>query len=266
MQAGATMQFERPHHQRIAHVLSALDGAVLRQHGCLFGGSTCIALRYGEYRESVDIDFLVSDAAGYRELRQLLTGPSGLAAITHTQAMPLVGLREIRADQYGWDLRSAPVSPFGLTGGTCVSPAGIRTQVQMDGHAIKFEIVREARIALEPPGVDDTVCGIGTLTRLDLATSKLLANSDRQADDGVFSRDVIDLAMMGLPLPTLRAALVKAELAYGASIARDLGKAIDRFQTRSGWLERCMQAMAMQMPKAVLWQKVRALRRVLPEV
>jgi hypothetical protein len=31
----------------------------------------------GEYRESVDIDFLVSDAAGYRELRQLLTGPRG---------------------------------------------------------------------------------------------------------------------------------------------------------------------------------------------
>lgn len=236
------MQFERPHHQRIAHVLSALDGAVLRQHGCLFGGGTCIALRYGEYRESVNIDFLVSDATGYRELRQLLTGPSGLAAITHAQAMPLVGLRDIRADQYG-----------------------IRTQVQMDGHGIKFEIVREARIALEPPGVDDTVCGIGTLTRLDLATSKLLANSDHQADDGVFSRDVIDLAMMGLPLPTLRAALVKAELAYGASIARDLGKAIDRFQTRTGWLERCMQAMAMQLPKALVWQKIKALRRIVPK-
>ena len=134
----------------------------------------------------------------------------------------------------------------------------------MDGHAIKFEIVREARIALEPPGVDDTVCGIGTLTRLDLATSKLLANSDRQADDGVFSRDVIDLAMMGLPLPALRAALAKATEAYGPSVARDLGKAIDRLHNRTGWLERCMQAMAMQLPKAVLWQKVRALRRIVP--
>ena len=46
------MQFERPHHQRIAHVLSALNGETLVQHGCLFGGGTCIALRYGEYRES----------------------------------------------------------------------------------------------------------------------------------------------------------------------------------------------------------------------
>lgn len=46
-------------------------------------------------------------------------------------------------------------------------------------------------------------------------------------------------------------------------IARDMTKAIDRLQERQGWLERCMQVMAMSMPKAVLWQKVRALRRVL---
>ena len=44
-------------------------------------------------------------------------------------------------------------------------------------------------------------------------------------------------------------------------MARDLGKAIDRLQTRTGWLERCMQALAMGMPKAVLWSKVRSLRR-----
>ena len=117
--------FDRPHHQRIAHVLSALDGDVLRAHSCWFGGGTCIALRYGEYRESVDIDFLVSDAAGYRELRQLLTGPDALVPITRTGAMPLKVLGEVRADQYG-----------------------IRTRVQMDGHAIKFEIVREARLVL----------------------------------------------------------------------------------------------------------------------
>ena len=234
--------FERPHHQRIAHVLEALDGEVLRTHHCWFGGGTCIALRFGEYRESVDVDFLVSDAAGYRELRQLLTGPQGLAPISKSGSMPLALLREVRADQYG-----------------------IRTLVQMDGHAIKFEIVREARLALESPSAQDTLCGIGTLTVLDLAASKLLANSDRQADDGVFSRDVLDLAMMDLPLPQLRAALQKAELAYGAAVVRDLGKAIMRLQQRTGWLERCMQAMAMQMPKALLWQKVRRLRRLLPQ-
>jgi hypothetical protein len=233
------MAFERPHHQRIAHVLAALDGEKLRQHACLFGGGTCIALQHGEYRESVDIDFLVSDAVGYRELRQLLTGPTGLGPITRAGAQPLAVLREIRADQYG-----------------------IRTQVQMDGHAIKFEVVREARIELELPQASDNICGVSTLTALDLAASKLLANSDRQADDGVFNRDVIDLAMMALPLRSLRAASAKAEQAYGPAIGRDLAKAIDRLQNRKGWLEHCMQAMDMQMPKALLWQKVRALRRL----
>lgn len=235
--------FERPHHQRIAHVLAALNGALLRQHGCLFGGGTCIALRHGEYRESVDIDFLVSDAAGYRELRQLVTGPQGLNALLRPGAEPLAVGREVRADQYG-----------------------LRTQVQMDGQLIKFEMVREARMALEAPGNSDVICGIATLTLLDLAASKLLANSDRQADDGVFSRDVIDLAMMNLRLPLLQAALAKAELAYGASVARDLAKAIDRLQDRAGWLERCMQAMAMTLPKAVVWQRVRALRKLLKPV
>lgn len=231
--------FERAHHQRIAHVLSALDGSVLAQNACWFGGGTCIALKFGEYRESVDIDFWVSDPAGYRELRQMLTGIDGLAPITRQGAMPLELLREVRADQYG-----------------------IRTQVRMDGHSIKFEIVREARIVFDEPEPQEQICGIKTLTLLDLATSKMLANSDRQADDGVFSRDIIDLAMMNLKLPQLRESLEKATKAYGSTISRDLGKAIDRMQNRQGWMERCMQAMAMDMPKAVLWQKIRSLRQV----
>lgn len=81
------------------HGLSALDGAVLRQHSCLLGGGTCIALRYGEYRESVDIDFLVSHAAGYRELRQLLTTSAGLAPISHAQAIQLPIVRKARITQ-----------------------------------------------------------------------------------------------------------------------------------------------------------------------
>jgi hypothetical protein len=49
--------FNRPHHQRIAKVLESLDADLLKQHNCLFAGGTAIALRYGEYRESVDMDF-----------------------------------------------------------------------------------------------------------------------------------------------------------------------------------------------------------------
>jgi len=232
--------FERPHHQRIAHVLAALEGERLRQHGCSFGGGTCIALRFGEYRESVDMDFLVSDVAGYRELRHMLTGPEGLAPLVRAGTEGLGLAKDVRADQYG-----------------------IRTAVIMDGEVIKFEIVREARIELQPPGSLDVIAGVPTLTVMDLATSKLLANSDRQADDGVFGRDLIDLAMMNLPLTVLRSAMDKASQPYGASVARDLAKAIERMQDRHGWLERCMQAMAMTIPKALLWQRIHRLRRLL---
>src|SRR6187399_1974979 len=78
--------FERPHHRRIAALLGALDADLLAANACWFGGGTAMALRYGEYRESVDIDFLVSEVAGYRELRGLLTGPEGVAAIVRPGA------------------------------------------------------------------------------------------------------------------------------------------------------------------------------------
>jgi len=232
--------FDRPHHRQIAHVLSTLDGALLRENHCLFGGGTGLALRYGEYRESMDIDFLVSDVASYRELRQLLTGQDGIAAIVRTGAVPLVQTREIRADQYG-----------------------IRTMLQGADRPIKFEIILEGRIALDAPGAKDEVCGVASLTPLDMATSKLLANSDRWNDDGVFNRDIIDLAMMNPSLALLRTAIAKAEGAYGLAISRDLAKAIERLQSRTDWLERCMQAMAISLPKAVVWGHIRKLRRVL---
>jgi hypothetical protein len=231
---------ERPHHRRITQVLQALDGAALRERRCLFGGDTAIALRCGEYRESVDIDFLVSDLAAYRQLRQALTGAAGLSAITQPLAAPLLQTGELRADQYG-----------------------IRTRVVVDGQPIKLEIVFEARIALDAPGKADVLCGVPTLTRLDMATSKLLANSDRWPDDGVFSRDLIDLAMLQPRPPLLRQAVAKAQEAYGASIRRDLLRAIERMQARTGWLERCMRMMAMTGTQAQVWQRVRALRRVL---
>lgn len=232
--------FKRQQHNRIAQVLYALDGRTLLEQRCLFAGGTVIAMRHGEYRESVDIDFLVSDAGCYRNLRQMLTGPEGIKTIAREGGMPLVQAREMRADQYG-----------------------IRTMLLVDNQPIKFEIVREGRIEIAPPTAADEVRGIATLTPLDMATSKLLANSDRWNDDGVFSRDLIDLAMMSPSLSLLRLALGKAEQAYGESIRRDLGKAIDALQSRNGWLERCMQVMAMDMAKAQLWQRVRMLRRVL---
>ncbi|HEX7817479.1 nucleotidyl transferase AbiEii/AbiGii toxin family protein [Dyella sp.] len=68
--------FERAHHQRIAHVLQALDGELLRRSKCYFAGGTAIALQCGEYRESVDVDFLCADPGGYRLVREAIALPT----------------------------------------------------------------------------------------------------------------------------------------------------------------------------------------------
>ena len=228
--------FKRLHHQHISQILEALNGPLLRENQCLFGGGTAIALRYGEYRESVDIDFLISEIQCYRELRQRLTSPSGIATIFHPGVAAPEQIRPIRADQYG-----------------------IRTMLQVQDTPIKFEIVLEGRIQLEQPTPKNEICGIATLTALDMVASKLLANSDRWRDDAVFSRDLIDLAMMEPGKKQMQAAIAKAEGAYGGSIVKDLNKAVDRIQTEDGWIERCMQALSIEIPKALLWQKIRSI-------
>jgi hypothetical protein len=233
--AAMPSNFKRPHHQVIALVLSALDGELLRRHHCLFAGGTAITLLHGEYRESVDMDFLVSDLDGYRQLRELVRVGNSVSTLCR---LPLQQLGDVRVDQYG-----------------------IRTRLAVGNSIIKFEIVFEARIQLALPDANNTLCDIATLSTLDLLTSKLLANSDRWNDDGVFNRDVIDLAMMTPTKKLLLSALSKAEVAYGAAIRRDLLAAIDRMLTREQWMDRCMAAMGLSVPKAVLWKNLKNLHK-----
>jgi hypothetical protein len=216
--------FKLEHHRRIASLLKQLNGELLLRHHCLFGGGTAIALRHGEFRQSVDVGLLVSNRQGYRELRQLIR--------RHDSREPLT-------DQYG-----------------------LRAGVVVAGVAIKLEIALEGRISLEPPGPQDAVCGIASLTLNDLACSKLLANSDRWNDDGVFNRDLIDLAHLPLNPALWQRALVKAEEAYGDAIRIDLSKALERLQGREGWLERCRQALAIEAPRAALLQRLLNLQKL----
>jgi hypothetical protein len=219
-----------------ASTLESLDANLLRANDCLFGGGTAIVLTHGEYRESADIDFIVSSLAGYRALRELVTQRDGLQSLASANAT-LVQAREVRADQYG-----------------------LRSRVRIDDDEIKFEILHEGRIALGVPGEGDQVLGVSTLTPLDMATTKLLANSDRWADDAVNSRDLIDLAMMQSSRKLLDEALKKAAAAYGASIKRDLKSAIQRLRERTGRLQECMTSLQMTVPSALLWKRIRALQ------
>jgi Nucleotidyl transferase AbiEii toxin, Type IV TA system len=242
--------FQRPRHQAIAQVLQSLDAALLRQHACWFAGGTAIALKYGEFRESVDIDFLVSDKQGYKHLRGLLTDTHGLKNIQVQEAKSeadtarnlAVQARDIRADQYG-----------------------IRTTVEVGSILIKFEIVLEGRVLLESPPKDCSINGIACLTPLDMLTSKLLANSDRHLDRSVYSRDLIDMAMMQPPTALFNKAYAKASMAYGNSISKDLNKAIERVQNEPDWLARCLQAMAIHTPQALIWQNISKLKKQLQQ-
>jgi len=224
--------FIRPHHQQIAKVLELLDADLLKQHNCLFAGGTAIALRYGEYRESVDMDFLVSDLASYRHLRNLVR-EQGLQTLMRSTDAGQLQTSDIRSDQYG-----------------------IRTKVFVQGKPIKFEIVLEGRIALAKPGKKDSILGVSTLTKLDMAASKLLANSDRGLDMGMDCRDGIDPAMLNLSKTEFFEAATKSKEAYGEAILKDLTKVIDRLGEANGPLERCMKAMDISVPRALLWQNI----------
>ena len=228
--------FSRPHHQRIAKVLESLDTDMLREHHCLFAGGTAIALRYGEYRESVDMDFLVSDLVSYRYLRTRVR-EQGLQVLIKSTDADRFQIADVRADQYG-----------------------IRTKVIVDQKPIKFDIVLEGRIGLAKPRKTDSILGVPTLTRLDMSASKLLANSDRGLDMCVHCRDVIDLAMLNLSRSEFTEAVTKTRKAYGEAILKDLSKVIDMLGEANGLLERCMKAMDVSVPRALVWQNISKLR------
>lgn len=229
--------FKRDHHLRIATILQTMNPEVLQKHQCYFGGGTAIVLLRDEYRESIDIDLMVSSLESYRELRSEIRVKNDLSYI----------LRE------GTELQ--------LSRGIRAEKDAIRTMINVGSVEVKFEIIFEARIDFETPPPTSRLCGIATLTPLDLAASKLLANSDRWADDAIYSRDIIDLAMIGLNKEKMEVAKEKARTAYGKSVDADLKKAITNLKNRKGHLLRCMEILKMSPPPtaAELWEKIKHL-------
>lgn len=128
------------------------------------------------------------------------------------------------------------------------------------GSKIKFEIISEGRIALEEPGDSDQIASVAILTETDLLTEKLLANSDRFLDTYTFSRDLIDLAFMEVESLRTSAAFAKASAAYGQAIVRDLDSAIQRFLGDLRWVDRCVTALGISAPRAVVTSLVERLR------
>jgi hypothetical protein len=205
---------------------------LLLRHRCHFGGGTAIALTHGEYRESMDIDLICSSVEGYRGLRSLVH-KGGIDALFRT---PVNILRDPRIDQYG-----------------------IRCALAVDGNPVKLEIVFEGRVALADPGPGDNVAGIWTLAPEDMVATKLMANSDRWADDAMMSRDIIDLAMITESGTLDHAGVEKARRAYGESVITDLAKAKKHLLGREGRLKACMRTMGITMPEDELRGRVERL-------
>ncbi len=199
-------RFERPLHREVLKQLQRLNAPLLAECACFFGGGTRIVLELGEYRESRDVDFLCADQAGYRRMRETITERS----LGEIAAKPLALAREVRADQYG-----------------------IRTRLGEGEAALKFEIVREARIDLtgaQVPGLP-----VRCLSRPSCFAEKFLANADRGLDRSTLSRDVVDLAFMSREWSPEEARIgyAIAYAAYGKDVPRKLAAALEMLKDRN---------------------------------
>ena len=208
--------FERAHHQLIEKLLNCFDLDFLAGANCYFGGGTAIVLALGEYRESVDVDFLCACKLGYRALRNTVT-PQSLGNLL---LKPVKHLREVRCDLYG-----------------------IRTFLEIDGTPIKVKFISEGRIELSAEC--QTICGVPTLSTVDMFAEKLLANTDRGLDKSIFSRDMIDLAMMITAWGTIPPlAWNKVRAAYGASVDNAFRNSATMLLDRI-YLADCLQRLHM---------------------
>ncbi len=208
--------FSRPHHQRIFKILTSLDAEFLLQSECYFGGGTAIVMLLGEYRESLDVDFLCSSGEGYRAIRNLVFD-NGLKGI-FKEKITILG--DVKSDQYG-----------------------VRAVLEVDEARVKFEIIREGRIQLSGSNYENLP--VQGLSVLDLFAEKLLANADRFNDEGVLSRDLIDLAMLinsyeEIPVD----AWAKVKKAYGESVVQAFHKGI-AFLNRPKYFESCCEKMKL---------------------
>lgn len=234
------VEHRRATHRRIAGVLSRMDAKFLEQAQCFFGGGTQLAMSHGEYRESRDIDFLVSSRDGLRMLRETVSERS-LGRI-FKQAITLV--REVRA---GRD--------------------AIRTFVAEDASAppLKLEIVVEARLELK--GAMDRALGVPRLELAWAIAEKLLANADRGRAKEYRARDLVDLAFVSLDVheEAFVAGYTLAEKAYGKVVLRELDEALKMLTFDAPYRAQCVADLRVEDARTLKagLARLRALRRLM---
>jgi hypothetical protein len=216
-------EFRRAAHARVAQLLSRMDGPFLASAGCFFGGGTQLVVAHGEYRESRDIDFLLSSRDGFRRIRETITEHS----LGRIFRKPVRLVRELVADR-----------------------DSVRTFVAEDAagaaHPIKLEILLEGRIDLE--GDMDERLGVPALAPAIAAAEKLLANVDRGNDHIFRCRDLIDLAFAATvwDQDTLRRGLAIAQKAYGKAVLEAARRILVKLEEDGRYRRNCLSDLMIE--------------------
>lgn len=218
------MIFEHPWHNQIITILRSVRSEFLCSCQTYFGGGTLLALDYGEYRLSRDIDFLCPNGRDYSRLRTAIYEQGYGAIFTEVTAFALV--QEPRTDQYG-----------------------VRFPILINGQTIKFEIISEGRISFDSPSFPEW-SPVACLSIGDRITEKLLANSDRWADASTNAKDLIDLAILKTLITFPDTAIEKAEAVY--PVIAPLQRAIQNFQNKPDYRLRCYERLSIKYPPQVI--------------
>ncbi len=218
------MIFEHLWHNKVLAILQSVRAEFFSSCQTYFGGGTLLALDYGEYRLSRDIDFLCPNGSDYSRLRRAIYEQGYSAIFAEVTAFTLI--QEPRTDQYG-----------------------VRFPILINGQTIKFEIISEGRISFESPSFPEW-SPVACLSVSDRIAEKLLANSDRWADASTDAKDLIDLAILKILTPFPHSAIEKAEAAYPA--IAPLQRAIQNFQNQPEYRLRCYERLNIKYPPQVI--------------
>jgi hypothetical protein len=210
--------FERKRHAAIAQLLDSIDADVLVDAQCYLWGGAALAMPFGEWRETTNIDLVVASGYGYRELRQGIS-ERGIPSMFRT---PVVVSREPVTDHYG-----------------------IQAVLESTAGPVRLRMSYDTRMPLTRPSVSNNVCGVRALTVADLVASKLLAIDDRWQGSASYSRDLIDLAELKANRTDWISGHSKALRIYGGTVDDSLRRAVDFTLSEPGWLDLCARQLRM---------------------
>ena len=229
------MMFSREHHKSVITVLNALATDYFQARQCYFGGGTLLALGFGEYRESVDIDFLISDTEAIRALRA-----------------------DLRKDDYSVLFASTNSSIALNPQQPRVTRDKVLFAAQPHDTPIKVEILFEGRITLDNPRqlpFTEMPC----LALRDAIAEKLLANADRGLDSAYFAKDLIDLAIAISDIELLESAMEKIHAAEkGYDVPAPLRRSVETFAAKQEFRRQCYAQLQVSSPVDIVDGIVRA--------